>query len=289
MTIKKLMAPFTSVNSADATFLAAVDAAAPFNAHIDVVHVRQEPAMPTGAYHPFPYGYVPIDINEVTAAARSLENDLAAAFNRLCEAHRVKVCLPSEKHAGDGVTASWRPHAGDYPGDFARQARAADLIAMARPNQQSPAFEDDLLEDLLFQSGLPALIGGPGGAAGPCRSVCIAWDGSKEASRAAHAAMPFCAKADTVEIVTIGALPSGVRSADALADYYSLHGLRAGTRAIAPDGRRDCDAMAEHIAANDVDLLAMGAYSHSRWREMILGGFTRFFLHQEGPALLMAH
>lgn len=90
--------------------------------------------------------------------------------------------------------------------------------------------------------------------------------------------------ADRTEIVWID--PPEIEGEDQalashdIAEALSRHGVNVAPAAIASNGRYAQDALREHIVAERSDLLVMGAYSHSRLRELVFGGVTRSMLNE---------
>lgn len=123
----------------------------------------------------------------------------------------------------------------------------------------------------------------------PLRTVCIAWDGGSEAARALKAAVPLLGKASDVRVLTVASdKPEGFPPTEALR-YLARHGVKAELTELAR-GNSVEETIAGEVALLGADLLVMGAYSHSRLREFLFGGVTRFFLEQpDAPPLLIAH
>jgi nucleotide-binding universal stress UspA family protein len=175
------------------------------------------------------------------------------------------------------------------------EARVADLLVLTHPDSAS-----DLVAQVLPCAGRPVLVLPPGWAlrAAPAigRRILVAWDASREASRALASALPLLRLADTVELVvceadSTGELARDVRMADPL-PYLAHHGVQATLRQHAVAGSRFSRdvvgaALLTVAAAGRFDLLVMGAYAHSRLRETLLGGVTRTVLaHATLPVLL---
>ena len=122
------------------------------------------------------------------------------------------------------------------------------------------------------------------------KRVLVAWNASREAARAVSDALPLLAGADAVEIVAFA--PGGDHGEPPAADialYLARHGVKAiAARDVAPG--IDIGARILTRAANaDADLIVMGAYGHSRLRELALGGATRTLLEAMTVPVLMAH
>jgi nucleotide-binding universal stress UspA family protein len=128
---------------------------------------------------------------------------------------------------------------------------------------------------------------------GPHRfdKIAIGWDGSRAAARAVADALPICALAASVELVTItdekdmepGAAPSDLRR------HLSTHGVEAHAVDVPARGLDAGSALLRHCQATGADLLVMGAYGHSQFREFVLGGATRSVLAEAALPVLLSH
>jgi len=119
----------------------------------------------------------------------------------------------------------------------------------------------------------------------------IAWDESPECWHAVSAAIPFLKLARSVRVVSVDKNSANRRAsqAEALA-YLRCHGINATEQVIAPELRSVGDTLLATAAEHNIGLLVMGAYSHSRLREMLLGGATRDILKNASTRpVLMAH
>lgn len=170
---------------------------------------------------------------------------------------------------------------------FTQAAHLADLCLVGQPDEASIAL---LAEAAFLRTGRPAIIVPTIGAKpGPVRRAMIAWNGSREAARAAHDALPFLLEAERAIVLSVDASEGDEVSGSDLAAHLARHGVRAEASA-APSGEL---TMGEAILARAVDesadLLVMGGYGHSRMRELILGGATRQILRQMSVPTLMSH
>ena len=166
------------------------------------------------------------------------------------------------------------------------------IFGQASPEHRVPSgFRPD---DLVMAGGRPVLIipyAGEFGAIG--RRVLVAWDGTREASRALHDALLVIAEAKTVIVMT-------VRSDEASADRIRLsldrvvrHLARHGIPAHPEDALRGdipiSDLLLSRAADFDADLIVAGAYHHSPLREALLGGVSRELLQHMTVPVLMSH
>ncbi|HMQ42677.1 MAG TPA: universal stress protein [Paracoccus sp. (in: a-proteobacteria)] len=173
------------------------------------------------------------------------------------------------------------------------RARYSDLVVLTRPyGETAPADAVAVTEAALFEGSAPVLIVPDTGLPADFgQTVMIAWNQSEEAMTAVRRARPILAAANKVEITVVDPSPDGPEGADpgaALAQMLDRHGIRVDVAVLARTQTLVSDIIdrrAEEIGAN---LIVMGAYGHSRFREAILGGATRNMLAKSRIPVLMA-
>ena len=177
-------------------------------------------------------------------------------------------------------------------GVVAPRARFADLVVLPRPlGEGRPLAAEDVLEAALFGGHVPVLIVPPGGmAVWPPARVVIGWDGGDEAMAAVRAARPLLGTATaTVAVVDPGRWGAeGDDPGGAVARYLVRHGVKATVAVLPHGGHSVAEVLNTHVRDASADLLVMGAYAHTRLREMILGGTTRDMLKGATVPVLMA-
>ena len=176
----------------------------------------------------------------------------------------------------------------------AARARYADLVVLPLPYGEHRGVEDEaVVEAALFEGMAPVLVVPPKGMAdNDPRRVVVAWNQSREALVAARRAMPFLRRAETVSIVVIDPPTHGAERSDPgglLCQMLVRHGVNAEVTVLARTLPRVSDVLARHVRDTNADLLVMGAYGHSRFREAILGGATRDMLEKAEVPVLLAH
>jgi len=293
MTIKKLMVPFLEAEMAERAFNAAIVVAKQCKAHLDVVHMRQRitPALPGNVYYPIATTYVEENLEILNEAADQRAADLKKKFETLCSEQSITVVEQAEHTDDKGATASWEDTEKNLPHDLAIRARVADVTVLARPNEYAPQYMMSLIEEIIFQSGQAVLVVGKDHTVGALpKTVMVAWDGGREAARAVSASLPILQQAETVIVAGIGDSPLGAEPPESAASFLKLHGIHAVHIHKTLDKHDDAEEVLLGLAkSKNADLVVMGAYSHSRWREMVLGGFTRFMLRHSDIPVLMAH
>jgi nucleotide-binding universal stress UspA family protein len=164
---------------------------------------------------------------------------------------------------------------------LAAHARLADVVIVSRSS--------GLAGELALASRTPILVVGEGTElAAPPACACVAWDGGDEAAHALRAAAPLLALGGRVHVLTVQEKPGGFPATDALR-YLSRHGVKAELHELPRTGSTE-ETIAAACARLQAGLLVMGAFGHSRMREYLFGGVTRYFLEEvQSPALLLAH
>lgn len=212
------------------------------------------------------------------------------------EAQRIRAIV-EEAARGEPFVAEWRHVEAEDDPAIARAAvgigRTADLVVACRSRPRDPFALRELPARLALECGRPLLFlprewNRPVARA----SAVIAWNGSREAARAAFDALPYLRGAARVEIVTAirdeeredKALPG-----EGLAAALSRHGLKCEVASLACTGAGDAAALLEHVSRAGADLLIMGAYGRPRLSELILGGVTRTVLRECPVPVLLSH
>lgn len=172
----------------------------------------------------------------------------------------------------------------------ARAARDADVFVGLRPNGTA-AGRGQLLERVLFEGGRHLFLAPEtrAGANGFDR-ILLAWNGSREATRAAAEAMPYLVKADTVDVVVVqDPDPDPQINGTDLVKHLQHHGVGAFLREVTPRAGGVATTLLAEANERGADLIVTGGYGHSRLREWLLGGVTYQLMHEATAPLLMAH
>ncbi len=163
-----------------------------------------------------------------------------------------------------------------------------------QPLRKDTEDQFDLAEKLIFESGRPVLIF-PEAPLRPLattiQTVAVAWDGSRQATRAVADALPFLRRAKTVRAFTAtDDKPLSPAQAEQFVEYLAGFGIEAIHEDVKKTDQNSIGSFMEsYVASRNVDLLVMGAYGHSRLREFILGGATRSILANPPCWVLLSH
>ena len=199
----------------------------------------------------------------------------------------------------DGSGILWSAEKGvaqlaDMGRHVASRVRFSDLAVLPQPYGDGRGAElEPATEAALFEGHTPALIVPAGTAPMTApRKILVGWNESPEALAAIRAALPLLAAADEVHVVVVDPPAHGPSRSDPggmLSQYLARHGVRVEIDVLSKTLPRVSDILARHATDMQADLMVMGAYGHSRFREAIFGGATRSMLEHATLPVLMAH
>ncbi len=205
------------------------------------------------------------------------------------EAHEIET-LTHEMMKGAGIR--WGSEIGVT--QIADRVRFSDLVILPRPYGDGRGAElEPITEAALFQGHTPALLVPEQARPKPRPDrVLLGWNESIEALITARAALDLMSTAETVHIAVIDPPKRGPYRSDPggmLSQYLARHGIKAEINVLSKSQPRVSDVLLGHADDMKADLLVMGAYGHSRFRETIFGGVTRDILENATLPVLMAH
>ncbi len=275
MAFKTIAVILQNADNARRALDCAIPVAEAWDAHVIGIHAAPIPVAYTDAVG-FP------DVGVIEAAAAAVD-----------ERGREVEALFAERMAGSRLSHDWhrlRNVAGDNAFFGAEIARTADVVLVA---QRNPEATDEAagIDGAIHESGRPVLVAP---YAGPVPSsfqrILIAWNGSREAARAAFDALPLIEKAETTEILVVDPPEEGGEmgmGASSLAAALSRHGAHVAVTTQASGKQAVDEVLRDRIAATGADLLVIGANSHSWLRDLVFGGVTKTVLKSvEIPTLL---
>jgi nucleotide-binding universal stress UspA family protein len=183
--------------------------------------------------------------------------------------------------------ALWREAVGSPARVWAVIGPVADLTVVSRPAAKSAGRAQAFLLGALLHSVKPVLILPTGRTATVGRRIAIAWDRSPDAAAAAAAAMPLLARAERVSVIQAGRPDRFGPKASDLARYLSHWDIEAATvRTPGEHVEREIERTCRDL---DADLVVMGAYSRSRFQQLVFGGVTEHMLFKTDLPVLMLH
>lgn len=233
--------------------------------------------------------FIPVDMTGAGVTADLVEWQIRMREER-GEAAQKAVQAAEQRH---GIAIEWRKTADNLEDAVLRHGLYADLIVLSQGNSltdlEAPAAP--MVGSVAVAAGRPVLVV-PKDYAGASigKRVLVAWKPSAEAARAVHDALPLLQQAEAVVVMRVNTDPEEPAHNPGfdLATHLARHGVKVTvTPVLAPDVAAG-DAIVQQARALRADLIVMGAYGHSRLRELVFGGATRSLLQAPPVPVLMS-
>lgn len=295
MTIKLIVCLYQGAAYEEAALASALNLAKARKAQLDIVHVWTPPEVGLNYAH----GAFVWDRSWQEAVERRIEETMEAArasAARLCEAHG----LPLGSDDAALPRAEFVPLKRTGRGNAGRRLALCDLVIAAREGAAADGSDLTMRSPAglaLFETGRPVLVlpaRSPEAARPadlPARRLAIAWNGGPTAIRAVVNAMALLKDAEKIDVIE--AEETGAEEAPAerelLLRYLRAQGLAPSMHALAPGAAHPAAAVLERCRHLGSDALVMGAWGHSAFRQMLLGGFTSHVLAHAKLPLVLTH
>jgi nucleotide-binding universal stress UspA family protein len=262
-----------------------------FKSHLEGFHVRFDPrelAIATAGGFGMPLaGNIMLraeqDALEAAARARKL---FESAVARQAVFRRDTPPPPgSDPGLLNQASACWREEMGYGAVGLAARGRLFDLIILGRSGRVVDEPSSAAIEEALFSTGRPILLAPaePPGVLG--ETIAVAWNDSPESAKALGAALPFLTRAHAVHVLALGHPGAGE-----LAQHLAWYGVRATVHSVKTfDNVRAGEILLGAAREHGADLLVMGGYGRSPWREMLFGGATRHVIGTSLLPVLLSH
>jgi nucleotide-binding universal stress UspA family protein len=166
------------------------------------------------------------------------------------------------------------------------ESRLCDVVVFTNDPARGRGPLAEAFQQMVADEQRPVLIAREGLRVGG--TVALAWDGGKEASRAARLATPLLEKASRVVIVAAPKATSRTFDPTRLQAYYAARGVKTDLELL-PDSGDAAPALLKAAERIGAEILVAGAFGHPRLQEFIFGGATRTMLNSERPSLFLSH
>ncbi len=293
MTIKSILCIFGGSHRETNLLDEAFSLAQKHNAHVSFLHISPDPSE-------FAFGYR----EDVVTMAPVMDSLRKENENRMRSAKKMVLSTAEKYQVLPGVLglnperASMEFRYIIGPGDevVAREGRLCDLILISQRQTGADGLYQRTTTSALFNTGQPVMIfpekeGKQDTIEG--KTIALAWNGSQEAARAMHQSMQFMQTAKKVYILI--AWPDNKESGeklmpDSLVNYLTSHNIKSELVMIDLSHHQNLEeTLLKQAQILNTDILVMGAYGHSRFREMIFGGMTEFMLEKADMPVLLTH
>ncbi len=258
-------------------------------ARVRVLHVSSEPSAYVGLY-----GEGIIVSGEIIAAIEKENKERLNKAKQYVTSFATKHHVPLDQPDAPAHHASARflHLVGLVDATIAREGRASDLVVLGGVDDKAT---HDYITPALFDTGRPVLVMPTTHGDMPRdwndKTVAVAWDGSLQAARALYNALPLIRNTEKLFVLTAQE-PGKVfdlEGESGVMEYLLAHGIHTQGIAVATGQRDVPESLLARAKELHADLLVMGAYGHSQFREMILGGVTEYMLQKADIPLLLSH
>lgn len=228
------------------------------------------------------------------------------AEQRRRETERAETVLGGFREKAEKAGISYETRMAEVPADsvadeVAVNARYVDMAILGQTDpDEIPTGGRHIVETVVMGAGRPVLvipyIGLPNAADGGAalgRKVVVAWDAGRESTRAVNDALPLLEKSDSTQVVAINPTTSfqkhGEEPGADIGLHLARHGVNVDVQHYNVGDLGPGDALLSRVSDENADMLVMGAYGHSRLRELVMGGATQTVLQHMTVPVLMSH
>ena len=285
MTIKRLMVPLSIEIDTHSALGSGFLIAEEFNAHLDATFCKfpLDGALSFDNLEGLP---PPVDlINQRVEEQEDFAVQARHYFDTELDERKIdyhEAPVPSAK-----ASAAWRVvEEAPFQG-VTHDGGSYDLIVVGRSKHDPARAPRDLIEAALFQTGRPVLVAPAIPPKTTGSVVLAAWNRSAQSARAVSAAAPFLEVANKVVVFSVTTGAKQGPSASEIGRYLDWHQIKNDVVEVPPDHRPVGKVILDEANERGADLIVMGAYSHSRIREFLLGGVTKHVLENATLPILM--
>jgi nucleotide-binding universal stress UspA family protein len=241
-----------------------------YDAHLSGLYVRQRISIPTYAGV-----YMPVEVFETND--KETAKLLADANNQF-----------DRSTTAAAVNCDFRDCDGDVSYEIGLASRYADLLILPQRTEDgfdlNPSYQ---IPDIMMGASCPALLLPDSKPVTlPPERVLLAWDEGRESAKAFKSALPLLGKVKKIDVILVSAPENATVS---IAQHLNRHGFEVEVHE-ADSSRSDVgDILLKQAQAIDSQMIIMGAYGHSRLRELMLGGTTRHVIDHTSLPVLFSH
>lgn len=275
MTIRDIFVPLAADIDSAPQLDAAAQLVQALDARVDVVFIRQEAVIAAAGMSEM-LAVAGVIVEAIEHEANLAETSAMTQF----EQWRAGNPLPP-------ASAQWHDRLGRVADTIAEIGRVSDLIIIGKPTPDEPATEE-MFRAAIYSTGCPTMIIPDRPSGSLLDHMLIAWNGSVEAARAVAGAMPLLKAAKRVSVFTVAENHKALHNHLGLVEHLEHHGVRAAW-AEPSGGSGDLGLRLARTASQErATMIVMGAYTHHRVQQVLLGGVTQHMLrHSEIPILMM--
>jgi len=288
MDLKSIMVPFSGGDGEEGALRTAFELGKAHNAHVEAWHVTPSPYNMSTVYYPG-QGLEPIYsekiLQELKRSYEESSNNALHKFSMMAEEMGIEPV-----HDGvipDHASASFHHEIGDADEIISLRSRLCDMSVISRATSEENKLFHGIVYSTLFDSARPVLLIPAGKSLNFSNTkIIIAWNNSLEAARAIAFSFPLLEHAKVLVWSDSRENQNPSSGSGDLLHYLRLHGTEA--EELFPNATTP-ESLLMTAKTLGASMIVMGAYSHSRFRETILGGMTNFMLKNANIPVFLAH
>ena len=259
-----------------------------FQSHVDAIFIQDD--IEKSGFQAYPEVNDQVRLELIARLRQQAEDRVTRARSRFEEIAQLNgVTVQSKSSGAASPSASLDSVTGQLADVVGGSGSVYDAIIMARPEGQTDNDWRPGVEAALFSAGRPVLLTPSHDVDSIGEVVVIGWNRTAQSARAMFAALPFLTTASRVVIVSVETGAKEGPAPEYAARNLAWHGVTADIEKVPRERRPVAETLSSKAQELGADLLVIGAYSHSRFREMILGGVTRHVFRNVAIPVLMAH
>lgn len=174
----------------------------------------------------------------------------------------------------------------------ARYTLCADFYTVTKDTLEANESVARAFNGGLFEAGSPFLyLSSKAVGFGKMSKIAIAWNGRPQSAKAIHRALPLLKNASSVNVIVVDPNQNdlGEDPGSDIAAFLARYGIKVTVDVLASGGMTIPEKLLQKTKDIDADLLVMGAYGHTKFREWLIGGATRDMLSLADVPVFMAH
>lgn len=278
---KDIVMPITGTSGDGNALNMALDLASAHGAHLTVMEMVDMPLPAAGPWDLMPDPSMSDIYRQLREKGQANVAELKKRLEK--ETASTEVCLVEASLGGPDKLA-------------AHYAQYADLAVISGSMEDS--MEGDISRvyfgSLLMDSGRPVLVIPPRCKVPmPPKRIVAAWRPTRECARAFHDALPLMVEAESVDVLIVdpvsGERGHGEQPGADIAAHLARHGVKVNVQVRQSHDNRIASVLLDHVRDTQANMLVVGGYGHSRFREWALGGVTRELLSEATIPVFYSH
>jgi nucleotide-binding universal stress UspA family protein len=291
---KSILAHLTATDCDQPVLSTSLQLASTCAGHIDCLRVNPDlNAVATQIEQTGMAGWITLSdrLSAMETEAKERTKTAQAAFASFCRNERIQNA--ADPPGPGAVSCSWLEETGEELERIMQLSRHHDTVVIAGGADRAGRLPQDVMGAIVIGSGRPVIFAPETQHSGDFNVVAVAWKDTAEAARAVTAAMPLLKRAQRIEVFSATEANNSVSetelSHEGILQYFRWHGLNVTSHLLAPAMHTSSEAVLDAVNRAGADLLIMGAYGHTRLRELLFGGFTRHVLRGANLPIFMFH